>query len=451
MHRVLQSVLSVALVAIVFLALVASGLSLAQGDGDATRWRGIRVAPENRCSPYDRDDYYYSQSVELEIIAREGGKICSPYTNECFESRFDTDIEHIIAVSEAHDSGLCAAGAATRRAFASDLRNLTLASPALNRNQKRAKDAAEWLPPQNRCWFANQIITVRLAWGLTIDQREAHALEGVLAGCDTDSDAAETLTGAGHVVAGSGSVNARACAATTCEVVTTFRGGQALDVLDMVEGAAWRGDTRWLKVRHQDGEVYVHALLVRQVTPTAVPTATRRPAAGSGAVTVNPNQATTRHYVVAPAHANARSCPRTTCSVVTSFARGAALNVLQRVSGEAVNGNSSWQAVKHGSQVVFVHAPLLSQTRPRPTTVPVAPPTRQSQPQPQQQEQQSQPAAVSAPPTAVPGPQFSCDCSKTCGAMASCQEALFQLNQCGCSRRDSDRDGVPCESICPGG
>lgn len=46
---------------------------------------------------------------------------------------------------------------------------------------------------------------------------------------------------------------------------------------------------------------------------------------------------------------------------------------------------------------------------------------------------------------------FSCSCSKVCDAMASCAEAYFQLNECGCSKRDGDSDGVPCESICPGG
>lgn len=53
----------------------------------------------------------------------------------------------------------------------------------------------------------------------------------------------------------------------------------------------------------------------------------------------------------------------------------------------------------------------------------------------------------------LPSPQgnFVCDCSKTCTQMVSCDEAYFQLNQCGCSRRDGDSDGVPCESICPGG
>lgn len=43
---------------------------------------------------------------------------------------------------------------------------------------------------------------------------------------------------------------------------------------------------------------------------------------------------------------------------------------------------------------------------------------------------------------------YSCNCSKSCDAMASCEEAYFQLNQCGCSKRDGDSDGVPCESIC---
>ena len=110
-----------------------------------------------------------------------GGEICSPYTGECFESRTETDIEHIIALSEAHDSGLCAAtDEVKRQTFASDLLNLTLASPALNRYEKRDRDAADWLPERNRCWFAAQIVAVRLAYGLTIDQREADALEATL-------------------------------------------------------------------------------------------------------------------------------------------------------------------------------------------------------------------------------------------------------------------------------
>ncbi len=44
--------------------------------------------------------------------------------------------------------------------------------------------------------------------------------------------------------------------------------------------------------------------------------------------------------------------------------------------------------------------------------------------------------------------EFICNCSKSCDAMASCQEAYYQLTTCGCTSRDGDGDGVPCESLC---
>lgn len=145
-------------------------------------WRGLTIADEDRCSDYRSDDYSYPQSVEADIVDELGG-IFSPYTCESFASTRDTDIEHIVARSEAHDSGLCGADAATRRRFAEDLRNLTLAAPTLNRNVKGAKDAAEWMPDQNRCWFAQRVLDVKRAYALTIDQAEAGALERVLATC----------------------------------------------------------------------------------------------------------------------------------------------------------------------------------------------------------------------------------------------------------------------------
>ena len=153
-------------------------------------WRGIVIADENRCSPYDSGDYNYPQSVEDDIIDRLGG-IYSPYTGECFASKSETDIEHMLARSEAHDSGLCAADDGTRRSFARDLENLTLASPSLNRYEKGAKDAADWLPDRNRCWFVAAIIEVRRQYGLTIDQRETDAIDQVLASC-TSTDLERT-------------------------------------------------------------------------------------------------------------------------------------------------------------------------------------------------------------------------------------------------------------------
>ncbi len=147
-----------------------------------TAWRGLTVAPEQRCSPYRANDYAYPQSVEDRIVAELGG-IYSPYTGQCFGTTWETDIEHMIARSEAHDSGLCAASLEVRRQFAADPLNLTLADPALNRERKAAKDAREWLPARNTCWFADRVIKVRQKYRLTIDQREAAVLERVLNRC----------------------------------------------------------------------------------------------------------------------------------------------------------------------------------------------------------------------------------------------------------------------------
>ena len=112
-------------------------------------------------------------------------RLYGPYTGTCFASTTETDIGHIVAANEAHDSGLCARDVATRARFAADRRNLTLASPRVNRQEKSGKDAAEWVPPRNRCWFAARVVEVRRAYGLTIDRREASALDRILAACES--------------------------------------------------------------------------------------------------------------------------------------------------------------------------------------------------------------------------------------------------------------------------
>ena len=169
-----------ALAACILAAVAALALA---GTAQAEMWRGLTVAPEHRCSPYDRQrDYRYPQSIEQEIVRRLGA-VYGPYTGTCFSGTSETDIEHMVATSEAHDSGLCAADRATRSRFATDLRNLTLASPSVNRHRKRGKDAGEWLPERNRCWFAARVVEVRRVYGLSVDRREAQALEQILAGC----------------------------------------------------------------------------------------------------------------------------------------------------------------------------------------------------------------------------------------------------------------------------
>ena len=168
--------------------LLATMLALPPPATAQSNWAGLVIAPEHRCSAYERDDYPYPPGIEAAIIASQTGQVYGPYTGRVFRSVRQTDIEHIVSLSEAHDSGLCAASPALRRQFAADLLNLTLAAPAINRCGRGGKcgfDAAEWLPPVNRCWFAARVIQVRRKYRLTIDLAEARVLGTVLQGCAT--------------------------------------------------------------------------------------------------------------------------------------------------------------------------------------------------------------------------------------------------------------------------
>ena len=165
-------------------------LTAACGDGElrsgkvvGEKWRGLAIAPEERCAPYDRRDYRYNSRVLEAVLVRELGGVYAPYTGRCFRDRRETDVEHIVAISEAHDSGMCGRSQGEKARFAGDPLNLTLATPEVNREDKRHHDASGCLPGKNRCWFAARVVAVRRKYGLTIDRAEAQALEDVLSAC----------------------------------------------------------------------------------------------------------------------------------------------------------------------------------------------------------------------------------------------------------------------------
>ena len=141
---------------------------------------GIPIRDEQRCTPYNASSYSYPDGLELELLREMDGLYYSPYTDQVYADPREVDIEHIVARSEAHDSGLCAADRFTRLAFASDYLNLTFAPPWLNRDVKVAKDLAEWLPDANRCWYANRVVMVKRKYGLSMDADEAEVARRLL-------------------------------------------------------------------------------------------------------------------------------------------------------------------------------------------------------------------------------------------------------------------------------
>jgi len=143
---------------------------------------GLDVKKEDWCTDYDRDDYPYPRSIEIAVVKHQGG-LFSPYDMTCFDSRRDSDVEHIVAIAEAHRSGMCGRTKSEKSEFSSDVLNLTLASPYVNREVKKAKDATGWMPDSNKCWFAARIVAVKSKYGLTIDKKEARVLKRVLSAC----------------------------------------------------------------------------------------------------------------------------------------------------------------------------------------------------------------------------------------------------------------------------
>ena len=157
-------------------------------------WMGLPVCEEGPRAGYDRDAFgsAYS-SLEDEIIAglpKSGRQVYTPYTCTLFDIRADgtatTDIEHIVALAEAYDSGLAES---QFRTFAGDIDNLTIADPTVNRSQKSDLDAGEWAPPENRGWFAARVVAAKQKYSLSVNPAERDALQTML-----NSDASRTVT-----------------------------------------------------------------------------------------------------------------------------------------------------------------------------------------------------------------------------------------------------------------
>ena len=164
------------------LAALAAVTPLAQLESIHVQPPGCPSRPYHR---YQRayDEYEADRGLETRIVRSMGGRIYSPYDGRTYASITDTDIEHIVSREEAHVSGLCHAPRATKVAFVTDLGNLTLATPQVNRAQKGSKDAAKWQPIRNRCWFVARVVDVKYTWGLSVDEAEYHALRDALDEC----------------------------------------------------------------------------------------------------------------------------------------------------------------------------------------------------------------------------------------------------------------------------
>ena len=113
------------------------------------------------------------------------GDWVSPYDGAKLSDRGDVDIDHVVALKEAWDSGAWAWSESQRKAYANDMtdrRTLIAVTDRVNVS-KSDKDPSNWMPPLRSYWCAylGDWISVKARWGLSMDQSEFGRINNFLA------------------------------------------------------------------------------------------------------------------------------------------------------------------------------------------------------------------------------------------------------------------------------
>ena len=117
----------------------------------------------------------------------ESGVLLDPFSGENinFQRGEKTSalvqIDHVVALSNAWQTGIFKADLATRKNFANDPLNLLAVKGSLN-SQKGDGDAATWLPPnkQFRCDYVSRQVEVKVKYGLWVTKPERDAILRIL-------------------------------------------------------------------------------------------------------------------------------------------------------------------------------------------------------------------------------------------------------------------------------
>jgi hypothetical protein len=172
-----------------------------QAAGDVVKVRlhravkDLPVAGETRRG-YDRDKFRHwidadsdCRDTRDEVLAAESlvrvrgcdiqvGRWRSYYDGETTRRSAEFDIDHLVPLAEAWDSGAKRWNAGTRTRFANDLgdpRSLVAVTASSNRS-KSDRDPAEWMPTYGTCQYVRQWVAVKIRWSLTVNRAEKRTL-----------------------------------------------------------------------------------------------------------------------------------------------------------------------------------------------------------------------------------------------------------------------------------
>jgi hypothetical protein len=117
----------------------------------------------------------------------KGGEWLSIYDNTKVTEAGKLDVDHMVPLAEAWDSGASAWDDLKREKYANDQtdpRHLIAVTGASNRS-KSDQDPAEWMPTNKAyvCEYIANWVSIKVRWSLTIDAKEKAALIANLKGC----------------------------------------------------------------------------------------------------------------------------------------------------------------------------------------------------------------------------------------------------------------------------
>ena len=125
----------------------------------------------------------------------ESGILEDPYSGEKIEFQRGektsalVQIDHVVALSNAWQTGIFQATTKVRTAFANDPLNLMAVKGSLN-SQKGDGDAATWLPPNKafRCTYVARQINVKFKYGLWVTKAEKEAMARILQSAECEKN-----------------------------------------------------------------------------------------------------------------------------------------------------------------------------------------------------------------------------------------------------------------------
>jgi len=114
------------------------------------------------------------------------GNWYSPYDGTTFTAASGLDIDHVVPLSEAWDSGASKWTTAQRQAFANDVTRPQLVAVSASSNRSKGdRDPATWVPTRSAyvCTYVRAWVQVKYYYDLSVDSAEKTALQNDLSSC----------------------------------------------------------------------------------------------------------------------------------------------------------------------------------------------------------------------------------------------------------------------------